>query len=233
MTRRPAFGFLLLSLAMLSAASLSPARAQARVLDQLTPENSVLLLADFQAQFVFSTRSTDIDSLVNNVTGLAKAAGVFKVPTILTTITAESFAGPALQPLLAALPGTAPIDRTVINAWNDARVSGAIRATGRKKLLIAGLWTDSCVMLPALSALAEGFEVYVITDASGDYNSASHERAVQRLVQAGAVPVSWLAVALEWQADWARTATAGALSQVFREHAASMGIGAQYRQQIR
>ncbi|MBC7767755.1 MAG: hydrolase, partial [Phycisphaerales bacterium] len=191
-----------------------------RVLDELTPENSVLLLVDYQGQFAFSTRSIGIDTLTNNTAGLAKAARAFNVPTIVTTITAKSFAGPLLHQVEAAIPGVKPIDRTVINAWKDPRVADAIRATGRKKLLIAGLWTDNCVMLPALSALAEGFEVYVVTDASGDYNPASHERAIQRLVQAGAVPMTWLPVVLEWQGDWSREATAKSVNQIFREHAA-------------
>ena len=200
-----------------------------RVLDELTPENSVVLLVDYQGQFAFSTHSISIDMLVNNTAGLAKSARVFNVPIVVSTVTAGTFAGPLLHQVEAAIPGVKPIDRTVINAWKDPRVSGAIRATGRKKLLIAGLWTDNCVMLPALSALAEGFEVYVVTDASGDYDAASHERAVQRLVQAGAVPVTWLPVVLEWQGDWSRQVTAAAINEIFREHAAALSVGAQYR----
>ena len=201
-----------------------------RVLDELTPENSVLLLVDYQGQFAFSTHSVGIDTLVNNTAGLAKSARVFNVPVIVSTVTATSFAGPLLHQVEAAIPGVKPIDRTVINAWKDPRVSGAVRATGRKKLLIAGLWTDNCVMLPALSALAEGYEVYVVTDASGDYDAVSHERAIQRLVQAGAVPITWLPVVLEWQGDWSRQDTATAINQIFREHAAALSVGAQYRQ---
>ena len=204
-------------------------QAPPRVLDQLTPENSVVLLIDYQPQYTFSTRSTDIDSLVNNAVGLAKAARAFKVPTVVTTITAQQFAGPLLRPVRAAIDAD-PIDRTVINAWRDDRVSKAVKGTGRRKIVMAGLWTDNCVMLPALSALAEGFEVYVVTDASGDYDLHSHERAIQRLVQAGAVPITWLPVMLEWQADWSRSETSGAVNQIIREHAASMSAGAQYRE---
>jgi nicotinamidase-related amidase len=218
--------------AMTLAATLSRAASSQtppRVLDQLTPENSVVVLIDYQPQYTFSTRSTDIDSLVNNAVGLAKAARAFKVPAVVTTITAQTFAGPLLRPIRAAIDSE-PIDRTVINAWNDDRVAKAIRATGRRKVVMAGLWTDNCVMLPALSALAEGFEVYVVTDASGDYDRQSHERAIQRLVQAGAVPITWLPVMLEWQADWSRGETAGLVNQIIREHAAAMSAGAQYRQ---
>ena len=223
--------FLIPAISMMMAVPLSPAMAQNRVLDELTPENSVLLLVDYQGQFAFSTHSTSIDALVNNTAGLAKAARAFNIPIIVTTVTAETFAGPLLHQVKAATPGITPIDRTVINAWKDPRVSAAVRATGRKKLLIAGLWTDNCVMLPALSALAEGFEVYVVTDASGDYNATSHERAVQRLVQAGAVPITWLPAVLEWQGDWSRQGTASAVNLIFREHAAALSVGAQYRQE--
>lgn len=208
-----------------------PAPVPPRVLDQLSPENSVVLLIDFQPQYAFATRSTNIESIVNNSAALAKAAQAFKVPTIVTTITAQAFAGPMLERIRAAA-NVEPIDRTVINAWHDERVAEAVKATGRRKLVIAGLWTDNCVMLPTLSALAEGFEVYVVTDASGDYDAASHERAIQRLVQAGAVPITWLPVMLEWQADWSRGATAGAVNQIIREHAAAMSAGAQYRESI-
>lgn len=228
---KTSFGAIILTLSqvIMSATQAASPPPQTRVLDQLTPENSVVLLIDYQPQYAFSTRSTDIDSLVNNAVGLAKAAHAFKVPTVVTTITAKAFAGPLLQPIRAATD-IDPIDRTVINAWHDERVVKAVKATGRKKIVMAGLWTDNCVMLPALNALAEGFEVYVVTDASGDYDPPSHERAIQRLVQAGAIPITWLPVMLEWQADWARSETSGAVNQIIREHAAAMSAGAQYRQ---
>ena len=210
--------FVLLSVAHVAPLQAAPQHAPNRVLDELTPENSVVLLIDYQPQYAFSTHSTSIDSLVNNAAGLAEAARVFKVPIVITTITAQAFAGPLLDQVQAAVPNIKPIDRTVINAWQDERVAKAIRATGRKKIVMAGMWTDNCVMLPALSALAEGFEVYVVTDASGDYDPESHERAVQRLVQAGAIPITWLPVMLEWQADWSHGATASAVSQIIREH---------------
>jgi nicotinamidase-related amidase len=217
---------------VVSAAQAASQRAATRVLDELTPDESVVLLIDYQPQFAFSTRSIDIDSLVNNAVALTKAARAFNVPVITTTVTARSFGGPMLAPI-ASVAGVEPIDRSVINPWRDERVVRAIKASGRKKLVMAGLWTDNCVMLPALSALAEGFDVYVVTDASGDYDSESHERAVQRLVQAGAVPITWLPVMLEWQADWAHTTTSGAVGQILREHAAAIGAGAQYLQSLK
>lgn len=219
-----------LGLTAVSAGAATPAAGNTPlprpVHDQLAPGNSVLLLVDFQPQFVFSTRSASADSLVNNAVGLAKAARLFGVPTIVSTIAARAFAGPLL-PDLAAIHRTPPVDRTVINAWSDPRVRDAVRGAGRKKLLIAGLWTDNCVMLPALSALAEGQEVYVVADASGDYDAAAHDLAVLRLVQAGAVPVSWLAVMLEWLADWARPEAAG-VGEIMRDHAKAVGIGNAY-----
>jgi nicotinamidase-related amidase len=212
-----------------------PARSETAhpVYDQLTPENSVLLLIDFQPQYAFSTRSLPIDSIVNNAQALAKSARVFNVPTVITTITAKSFAGPLLADLQAVNPELKPLDRTVINAWADSRVRNAMTATGRKKLVIAGLRTDNCVMLPALAALKEGYEVYVVADASGDYDAMSQQLAMERLVQAGAVPTTWLPVMLEWQADWSNSATAGAVAQIMSENAKAIGAGSQYLRAFR
>lgn len=222
--RAAVFGFALIC----GLAGAAQAQSVKPVYDQLTPDNSVLLLVDFQPQYVFSTRSQPIDAIVNNAQALAKAARVFKVPTILSTIVAKGFAGPLLADLQAVNPDQQPIDRTVINAWADARVRDAVRATGRKKLIIAGLWTDNCVMLPALAALKDGYDVYVVADASGDYDELSHQQAMARLVQAGAVPITWLPVMLEWQADWANSATAGPVNQIMREHAKAIAAGSQY-----
>lgn len=224
---------LLFVCALSANASESSARQPRPVYDQLTPENSILLLVDYQPQYAFATQSIGIDALLNNAAGLTKAAQVFKVPTIITTITAQAYGGPTFPQVQAAAPQVTPIDRTPINAWQDPRIAEQVRKSGRKKLVIAGLWTDNCVMLPALSALAEGFEVYVVTDASGDSDAASHERAVQRLVQAGAVPITWLPVMLEWQADWTRTATAAAVGKIIAEHAGAMSIGAFYLQAMK
>ena len=219
---------LLLAVTASSHAQSGPAHPKP-VYDQLTPENSILLLIDYQPQYAFATQSIAIDTLLNNAAGLTKAAQVFKVPTIITTITAKAYGGPTFPKVQAAAPAVTPIDRTPINAWQDRRIADAVRKSGRKKVLMAGLWTDNCVMLPALAALAEGFEVYVVTDASGDSDAASHERAIQRLVQAGAVPITWLPVMLEWQADWTRSATSGAVGKIIEEHAGAMAIGAFYR----
>ncbi len=200
------------------------------VYDQLTPENSQLLLIDYQPQYAFATQSITIDALLNNATALTKVAQAFNLPTVITTITAKAYAGPTFPQIQSAAPDVSVIDRTPINAWAEPRVRDAVKKAGRKKLIIAGLWTNNCVMLPALAALKEGYEVYVVTDASGDPDVASHERAVQRLVQAGAVPITWLPVLLELQADWTRDVTNGQVGKIINEHAGAMATGAFYKQ---
>lgn len=194
----------------------------------LTPENCVLLLIDHQPQMAFATRSIDGQTLVNNVTGLAKSAKVFGVPTILTTVAAESFSGPIFSPVQAVYPNFEPIDRTTMNAWEDKRVVDAVRKTGRKKLVMAALWTEVCLATAALSALDDGFEVHIVTDASGGVTVEAHETAVQRMIHAGVVPMTWLQVLLEWQRDWARQDTYDAVLAVAREHGGAYGLGIDY-----
>jgi nicotinamidase-related amidase len=217
-------------LAVISAFATGPVLADLR--EPLSPANSALLYVDLQPQYVFSVHTINAGVLINNATGLAKAAEAFEVPTVFTTISARSFAGPMFAKVQAARPDVAPIDRTSINALDDARVAQAIRATGRRKILIGGLWTDSCVTLPALSLLKDGYEVYVVTDVAGDVDYESHDRAVQRLVQAGAVPVTWLAVMLEWQRDWANAATAPDVARIAEEHGGAWGQGVFYANQM-
>lgn len=194
----------------------------------LTPDNSVLLLIDHQPQMAFATHSIDTQTLVNNVTGLAKAAKVFGVPTILTTVASESFSGPIFPSIQAVYPNFKPIDRTTMNSWEDRRVVDAVGKTGRKKLVMAALWTEVCLATAALSALDDGYEVHIVTDASGGVTVEAHEGAVQRMIQAGAVPVTWLQTFLEWQRDWARTATYDAVLAVVREHGGAYGLGVEY-----
>lgn len=230
---RLAGAILLAILSLFTGSGPAPAQAPHPVYDQLTPDNSILLLIDFQPQYAFATRSQPVDAIVNNATALAKAARLFKVPTILTTITAKAYAGPLLADIQAVNPDEKPIDRTAINAWADPRIRDAVKGSHRKKLIIAGLWTDNCVMLPALAALKEGYDVYVVADASGDYDELSQQQAMARLTQAGAVPTTWLPVMLEWQADWANDATAGQVGQIMRDHAKAIAAGAQYLRAIR
>ncbi|MCX4760244.1 hydrolase [Streptomyces sp. NBC_01275] len=198
--------------------------------DLLTPENCAVLFVDHQPQMFFGTGSGDRTAIINATVGLAKAAKAFDVPVVLSTVAAESFSGPILPQLADVFPGRKTVDRTTMNAWEDVAFVEAVKATGRKKLVIAGLWTEVCVVLPALSALAQGYEVYVVTDASGGVSPQAHEHAIQRLVQGGAIPVTWVQVLLELQRDWARTDTYAATTDVVKEHGGAYGLGIVYAQ---
>ncbi|MDX3850808.1 hydrolase [Streptomyces sp. AK02-01A] len=198
--------------------------------DLLTPDNCAVLFVDHQPQMFFGTGSGDRTAIINSTVGLAKTAKVFDVPVVLSTVAAESFSGPIMPQLAEVFPGQEIIDRSTMNAWEDAAFVEAVKATGRKKLVIAGLWTEVCVVLPTLSALAQGYEVYVVTDASGGVSPQAHEYAIQRTVQAGAIPVTWVQVLLELQRDWARTETYGAVTQVVKENGGAYGLGLVYAQ---
>jgi nicotinamidase-related amidase len=194
----------------------------------LTPDNCALILIDHQPQMVFGMASIDRQLLINNVVGLAKAAKIFKIPTILTTIAAKTFSGPILSGLQEIFPDQNPIDRTSMNAWEDERVVAAVQKTGRQKLVMAALWTEVCLAFPALSAQDAGFQVYAVADASGGTSVQVHDMAMQRLIQAGVVPVTWLQVLLEFQRDWARQETYDAVLKVIEEHAGAYGQGVAY-----
>lgn len=208
------------------------AAVHASPLDPLTPENSAVLMVDYQPQFVFSVQSIDVSKLISNAEGLSLAAKVFNVPTFYATISANQFGGAFFHQLTDARPDVKPFDRTVINPMEHNALHEAIAKSGRKKLLISGLWTDSCVTLPVLSALKEGYEVYVVVDASGDVSKESHDMAVQRMVKAGAIPVTWLAVMLEWQGDWKRRETAGQVQKIAQSHGGAWGQGIDYFQDM-
>jgi len=188
----------------------------------LSRDNSLLLLIDLQPQFALATHSIDTRTLTTNAVGITKAAKAFGVPTILSTNRAASYGGAFFKEVTAIRPDLAVYDRTAISALADERVVKEIKAAGRKKIIIGGLWTDNCVMLPALEALKSGYEVYILADVSGDLNDASHNMAMLRLIQAGAVPVTWIAVMLEWQRDWADTRTASSVGTIFSEYFASI-----------
>jgi nicotinamidase-related amidase len=189
----------------------------------LTPEESVLLLIDHQPFQFANLHSHEPTLVVNNVVGLAKTAKVFGVPTVLTTVLEER-GGLLIGQLQDVFPDQQPINRTYINAWEDQRVVDAVKATGRKKLIIAGLWTEICVAMPTIHALADGYEVYVVTDASGGISTEAHDMAMQRMIQAGAVPITFGAVVGELQRDWARLETALGLAEVQAQHTGGTGI---------
>ncbi|MGY0056335.1 hydrolase [Streptomyces sp. LZ34] len=200
--------------------------------DLLTPDNAVVLFVDHQPQMFFGTGSGDRTAIINATVGLAKAAKVFDAPAVLTTVAAESFSGPILPQLAEVFPDAKIIDRTSMNAWEDPALVETVKATGRTKVVIAGLWTEVCLVLPVLSMIAQGYEVYVVSDASGGVTPQAHEHALQRMIQAGAVPVTWVQVLLELQRDWARTETYGPVTEVVKEHAGAYGLGVFYAQSM-
>ena len=202
-------------------------------LELLTAANSVLLLIDHQPQMGFGVQSHDRALIINNVTALAESAKAFDVPTVLTTVSAKSFSGPIFPEIQNVFPDLAPIDRTSTNAWDEPGVRRAIEDAGRPKLVVAGLWTEVCVVMPVLEALAAGFHVYVVTDASGGTSREAHDMAVLRMAQAGAVMVTWQQVMLEWQRDWARQETAGRVGEIVARHSGAYGMGMNYSQAIR
>ena len=197
----------------------------------LTPAESVLILIDHQPFQFANLHSHEPMMIVNNVIGLAKAAKVFNVPTILTTVV-EDRGGKLIKGLQEVLPDQKPIDRTWINTWEDARVVDAVKKTGRKKLVMAALWTEICLAMPAIQAAGEGYEVYAVTDASGGVSAEAHEMAVRRMVMAGVVPITWLAVASELQRDWAREDTAKALGEAVLDHAGATGTAFAWELQL-
>ncbi|MFF9689779.1 hydrolase [Streptomyces sp. NPDC014623] len=197
----------------------------------LTPEESVVVLIDHQPFQFANLNSHEPTMIVNNVVGLARAAKVFDVPTILTTVLEER-GGYVIKGLQDVFPEQKPIDRTFINTWEDERVTEAVKATGRKKLIIAGLWTEICVAMPAIQAAGEGFEVFVVTDASGGASKEAHEMAVHRMVQAGVVPITWQAVAGEWQRDWAREKTFPGMTEVLLQYGGATGVAFGWETQL-
>lgn len=169
-------------------------------LDRLTRDNAALVIVDHQVGLYTGVADISVLELTHNIVALAKAAVALKVPVVLTTTT-ESLWGPTIPELLAALPGVPVIERTTVNAWDEPRVVAAIEATRRKKLVFTGITTDVCLAFPALSALAHGYDSYAVVDASGGFSKTQVDMGVQRMVQAGVVPVGYSNVAVEILAD--------------------------------
>ncbi|MDR0898031.1 MAG: hydrolase [Oscillospiraceae bacterium] len=194
----------------------------------LDPNQCVMLIVDEQPQMFFGVENASRTRILNNVVALAKAAKVFGVPCILTTIAAQTFSGPMTAKLLEVYPGVQPIDRTCINAWEDNNVRRAIDGTGRKKLIIAGLWTEACVTFPTLCAMQDGFDVYVVSDASGGATKEAHDMAMQRMIQSGAKPMTWQQVMLEFQRDWANLDTYDQVMTIVKDMSGAYGLGVEY-----
>jgi nicotinamidase-related amidase len=187
-------------------------------LEMLTPQNSAIALIDFQPAMYQGVQSHDRLVPFNNVQVLAKAAKLFKIPTVISTVAATSFSGPFMPEVTSLFPEISVIDRTSMNSWLDANFRDAVHATGRKKFVLAGLWTEACVMFPTLDMLKEGFEVYIAADACGDISPEAHQRSIDRLIQAGAIPVTSLQYIFELQQDWARSATYEGVMEILRAH---------------
>lgn len=184
----------------------------------ITPDNAAMVLIDFQPAMWQGVESHARVDVFQNVQVLAKTAKLFKLPTVISTVAKDSFSGPFMPEVTDLFPGQTIVDRTSINSWLDAGFRKAIEATKRKKLVLAGLWTEACVMFPSLDLLKNGYEVYIPFDACGDVSKEAHERAAQRLVQAGAVPMTSLQVCFELQQDWARGETYEGVMDILRAH---------------
>jgi nicotinamidase-related amidase len=194
----------------------------------LSPGDHTLILIDFQSQMAFATKSIDAVTLRNNAALISNAAKIFNVSVIPTTVAEESFSGPMFDEIKDAFPKLKFIDRTTMNTWEDEAVIREVNRIGKERVVLAGLWTSVCIVGPALSALDQGFEVYVIADACGDVSAEAHERAVERMVQAGARPMTSLQYLLELQRDWARTATYDSVTGLAKTFGGAYGLGIIY-----
>ncbi len=198
----------------------------------LTPNDHTLILIDFQSQMAFATKSIDAVTLRNNAALISQAAAGFGVSTILTTVAEKSFSGPMFDEISTAFPGQAMLDRTSMNTWEDAAVIEQVNDIGKGRIVLAGLWTSVCIVGPALSALEQGFEVYVIADACGDVSDEAHQRAMERMVHAGVRPMTALQYLLELQRDWARAATYDLTTGIARKVGGAYGLGLIYAKQM-
>ena len=201
-------------------------------LELLTPNNCTFAFIDHQPQMFFGVESASRETIINNVVGLAKAAKIFKVPTVLTTVAAKSFSGPLIPQLQAVFTDQNPIDRTSMNSWEDKNFVAAIEKTKRKKLVLAALWTEVCLVFPAISAIQAGYEVYAVVDACGATTLEAHTTAIQRMIQVGVIPVTWVQVLCELQRDWARQDTYAPVMDLAKEHAGAYGLGIFYAQSM-
>lgn len=194
----------------------------------LTPENCVVAFIDLQPQMLFGVANFDRQTIINNNLILAKSARVFGVPSILTTVETRSFSGNLWPQMQAVFPEQEPIERSTMNSWDDAQFMAAIQNSGRRKILLSGLWTETCVALPAIQAMHDGYEIYVVEDCCGDVSELAHANAMTRMVQAGARPVTALSVLLEWQRDWAMKETYEAVMDIVKAHCGAYGVGVEY-----
>lgn len=195
----------------------------------LTPTNCQLIFIDHQPQMAFGVQSMDRQTLKNNVVALAKSAKTFDIPTTITTVETESFSGHTYPELLEVFPEHPLLERTSMNSWDDQKVRDALAENGQKNVVVSGLWTEVCNIAFAFSAMAGGnYRIFMVADASGGTTMEAHDYAMQRMIQAGVVPVTWQQVLLEWQRDWARRDTYDAVMDIVREHSGAYGMGVDY-----
>jgi nicotinamidase-related amidase len=194
----------------------------------LTPDNCAVAFIDHQPQMLFGTSNFDRQSIINSTVALAKATRIFDVPVVLTTVETKAFSGNMWPQLKAVFPGQEPIERSSMNSWDDPKFVNAIAKTGKKKIILAGLWTETCIALPTIQAIHDGYEIYVAEDCCGDVSQLNHDNAMRRVVQAGAKPVTALSTLLEWQRDWAQKETYDAVMDVVKNHFGAYGIGVEY-----
>src|SRR5262245_45112593 len=194
----------------------------------LTPDNCVVTLIDHQPQMLFGVSGFDRQTIINNTVALAKATRVFDVPVVLSTVETKSFSGNLWPQIRAVFPEQPAIERSSMNAWDDPNFVAAIKATGRKKIVLAGLWTEVCIAFPAVQAMHDGYESYVVEDCCGDVSQLAHDNAMKRAIQAGAKPVTSMSFMLELQRDWAQKDTYDAVMDIVKTHYGAYGIGVEY-----
>jgi nicotinamidase-related amidase len=194
----------------------------------LTPDNCLVALIDLQPQMIFGVSNFDRHLIMNNNVALSKAARVFDVPVVLSTVETKSFSGHLWPQIQAVFPKQVPIERSTMNSWDDTTFVAAIEKIGRKKIVLAGLWTETCVALPTVQAIHDGYDIYVVEDCCGDVSQLAHENAMKRVIQAGAKPVTALSVMLEWQRDWAARDTYDAVMDIVKTHCGAYGLGVEY-----
>ena len=204
------------------------ARAKRSEKGLLTPDNCVVTLIDLQPQMLFGVANFDRQAIINNNVALSKAARVFDMPVVLSTVETKGFSGNMWPQIQAVFPKLVPIERTSMNSWDDENFVAAVKKSGRKKIVLAGLWTETCVTLPTIQALHDGYEIYVVEDCCGDVSQLAHDNAMKRVVQAGAKPVTALSVMLEWQRDWAHKDTYDAVMDIVKTHCGAYGVGVEY-----
>ncbi|MEM7792661.1 MAG: hydrolase [Verrucomicrobiota bacterium] len=193
-----------------------------------TAEDTAVVFIDHQPQMTFGVANIDRATLINNTVMLAKVAKEFSVPAVLTAVETESFSGYIWPELMDVFPDQQPIERTSMNSWDDIGFREAIEATGKKNIIMTGLWTEVCTAWATISMIGAGYNIYVVEDCCGATSQAAHDAALSRMVQAGAVRLTTIAAVLEWQRDWARREHYDALTTIIREHGGAYGSGIDY-----